>query len=111
MFQNQDEDFPEPPQVRRLRLLVSVLMVVLILGTLTIAATIVIRLGFGFGDAAGPVSAEDFALPKGEILSVGRGSGTVIFVLRDSDGAERLVAFDERTGEPAGATTITRRGS
>ena len=40
-----DEDLPEPPQVRRLRLLVSVLMVVMIGGMVVVAVTMVLRLG------------------------------------------------------------------
>lgn len=109
VFQRDDDDFPEPPQVRRLRLLVSSLMVVLILGVLTIAATIVIRVGFGIGEGGGPVTADRFSLPPGEIVAVGRGSGTVLFVLRDKAGDERLLVFDEETGEPAGAGAIVRR--
>jgi hypothetical protein len=108
--QHEDDDFPEPPRLRRLRWLVSGLTVALIVGVLAIAATIVIRLGFGIGEATGPVTAERFALPAGEIVSVGRGSGTVLFVLRLPDGAERLLVFDESTGEPAGASVIARDG-
>ncbi|MHA1528832.1 MAG: DUF6476 family protein, partial [Alphaproteobacteria bacterium] len=40
-----NEDLPEPPQVRRLRLLVSVLMVVLIGGMVVVAVALVLRLG------------------------------------------------------------------
>ena len=102
------DDIEEPPRLRRLRWLVTALTVVLILGVLAIAATIVMRLGLGLG-GAGPIVAERFALPSGmEIIAVGRGEGIVLFVLRAPDGAETLRAFDDRTGEPAGASAITR---
>lgn len=113
MVQNPDNDFQEPPQLRRLRWLVTGLTVVLMVGVLAIAATIVIRLGFGVGDALpiGPVRAERFVLPREtEIVAVGRGPGIVMFVLRGPDGTEALHVFDEETGEPAGRTVIAREG-
>lgn len=82
-------------------------MLVLMLGVLAIAATIVIRLGFGFG-GAGPVTADRFALPPGEIVAVGRGDGTVLFVLRDRGGTETLRVYDSTTGASAGESAITR---
>lgn len=87
------------------------LTAVLIVGVLAIAATIVIRLGFGVGEAfsGGPVRAERFALPAGaDIVAVGRGQGTVVFVLRGSDGEEALHVFDQASGEPESRTIITR---
>lgn len=111
MVQNPDEEFPEPPQLRRLRWLVTGLTVVLILGVLAIAGTIVIRLGFGVGEAvsAGPIRAERFVLPpEAEIVAVGRGPATVMFVLRGRDGAETLQVFDEATGAPVSLTVIAR---
>lgn len=107
VFQRDDDDFPEPPHLRRLRWLVIGLTVVLILGVLAIAATIVMRLGFGFG-GAGPVTAERFDLPPGEIVAVGRGEGTVLFVLRRPDGTETLRVYDARSGAPAGESAISR---
>jgi Family of unknown function (DUF6476) len=107
----QDDEFPEPSHLRRLRWLVTGLTVVLIVGVLAIAATIVIRLGFGVGEAfsGGPVRAERFALPAGaEIVAVGRGAGSVIFVLRAPDGAEALHVFDAASGEPESRSAITR---
>ena len=102
------DDFDEPPQLRRLRWLVTGLTVVLILGLLAIAATIVMRLGFGLG-GGGPIRAERFALPPdAEIVAVGRGEGTVLFVVRGPDGTEALRAFDDRTGKPMGASVIGR---
>jgi hypothetical protein len=113
MVQNRDDEVPEPPQLRRLRWLVTGLTVVLIVGVLAIAGTIVIRLGFGVGQAvsAGPIRAERFVLPpEAEIVAVGRGPGAVIFVLRQPDGAEVLQVFDEATGDPVSRTAIVREG-
>ena len=106
------EEFAEPAHLRRLRWLVTGLTVVLIVGVLAIAATIVIRLGFGFGEAfsGGPVRAAHFDLPAGaEIVAVGRGSGTVMFVLRAPEGTEALHVFDEASGAPESRSAITRQ--
>lgn len=115
MTHHADDDFEEPPHLRLLRRLVTGLIVVLILGVLAIAAAIVIRVGFGVGEGGseeapgGPVRAERFALPSGmDIVAVGRGAGTVLFVLRGSDGKERLYTFDDRTGKPTGESAIAR---
>lgn len=104
----EPEDEEEPPQVRRLRLLVMTLIVVLIVGFLVIVGTIVIRLGV-FGGDSGPVTAERFALPAGEIVATGQGQGTVLFVLRD-EGGERLLIYDAGTGALRSATPIERDG-
>ena len=87
------------------------LTAVLIVGVLAIAATIVIRLGFGVGEAfsGGPVRAERFVLPEAaEIVAVGRGQGTVLFVLRGPDGAEALHVFDAANGAPESRSAIAR---
>jgi hypothetical protein len=107
-----DDEFPEPAHLRRLRWLVTGLTVVLIVGVLAIAATIVIRLGLGIGEAVpgGPVRAERFELPAGaEIVAVGRGAGTVLFVLREPDGTEALHVFGDEGGAPESRSAITRR--
>jgi hypothetical protein len=107
-FHDEDE-FPEPPRLRRLRWLVTGLMVALIVGVLSIAATIVIRLGFLGGSELAPVTAPEFRLPEGhEVVAVGRGEGTVLFFLRAPDGTESLHAFDQQTGAPAGVSAVTR---
>ena len=105
-----DEDAEEPPHLRRLRRMVMALLVVLMLGIVTIAATIVIRLGFApeRGETAGPVMAEKFELPAGEIVSTGRGAGSVLFVLRSPDGAERLHVFDAGSGALLSTTELAR---
>lgn len=83
------------------------LMVVLMLAILTIAGTIVIRLGFGGG--AKPVDAASFALPAGEVVSLGRGEGTVMFLVRGEDGVERLHVFDADDGGAPMSTTVVER--
>ena len=83
-----------------------VLLVVLMLGILTIAATIVIRLGFG-GGAEG-VAADGLILPEGEIISTGQGDGTVLFVVRGEDEKEVLYVFDAQTGARLSDTKVDR---
>lgn len=110
-FQTEDDDFPEPPRLRRLRWLVSGLMVALIVGVLAIATTIVIRFGFLGGQEVVPLTASELRLPaSAEVVAVGRGEGTVLFLLRAPDGSETLHAFDRRTGAPAGVSAVTRDG-
>lgn len=112
MAQHRDDEYPEPSSLRRLRWLVTGLTVALIVGVLAIASTIVIRLGFGIGEASrdGPVRAERFALPAGaEIVAVGRGAGTVLFVLRGPAG-EGLHVFDDATGALESRSAIAREG-
>ena len=102
------EDEEEAPSVRRLRRLVMALMLVLMLSILTIAATIVIRLGFGGG--SGPVNAESLQVPPGELVGMGQGEGTVLFLIRDADGTERLHVFDDSDGgAPISSTIIERK--
>ncbi len=105
------EDLPEPPQVRRLRLLVSVLMVVLIGGMVVVAVTMVLRLGGlnGSDKAPAPVSAAGFSLPAGAaVVAVGRGPGEVLILTRDLAGAETLRIFDAGSGAEKSATPVTR---
>ena len=106
-----DEDLPEPPQVRRLRLLVTALTVVLIGGMVVVAVTMVLRLGAlgGSGSAPTPVRAAQFPLPQGaEVVSLGRGPNEVLILTRDAAGAETLRVFDAGSGAQISATPITR---
>jgi len=105
-----DDDLPEPPQVRRLRLLVSLLMVVLIGGMLVVVAVMVIRLGtVGSAPKLAPVTAEGLTLPAGaEVVAVGQGAGGVMFVTRDPQGAETLRVLDPASGAELSATPILR---
>lgn len=101
------EDEAEIPSLRRLRRMVMALLVVLMLAILTIAATIVIRLGFG--TTGGPVAARQFSLPQGEVVGIGQGEGTVLFLIRGDDGVERLHVFDaDRGGAPVSVSVVAR---
>jgi len=97
----------EPPQLRRLRLLVMSLGAVLIVGFVAMVATIVIRLGFGGEVPPAPVSADGFRLPPGKIVATGRGADSVMFVIEGAEG-ERLLVFDAATGERTGDAPIVR---
>ncbi|MEM7189211.1 MAG: DUF6476 family protein [Pseudomonadota bacterium] len=108
MTYSPDEDIPEPPALRRLRMMVMVLILVLILGIVTIAATIVIRLGFGVGEGDGSIAAPNFSLPDGKVISLGQGDGTALFLLRDVEGAEWLLVYDDETGTQLSRTPVTR---
>lgn len=108
------EELPEPPTLRRLRLLVSTLMVALILGILSVAAVLVIRLG-GIAPAAAPVpeltpiAADALRLPAGaEVQAIGRAGGEILVLSRDSDGVERLRAFDAESGAARSVTEVVR---
>jgi hypothetical protein len=112
-----DEDLPEPPQVRRLRLLVSSLMVVLIGGMVVVAVALVMKLGALDGpeialapdNTPAPVSATEFALPTGAaVVSVGRGPGEVLILTRDPADVETLRIFDADSGAEKSATPVTR---
>jgi hypothetical protein len=106
-----DEDLPEPPQVRRLRLLVSALMVVLIGGMVVVVVAMVLGLGaLNSPDIApAPVSATEFTLPEGAgVVSVGRGPGEVLIVTRDAVGTETLRVFDATSGVQKSASKIRR---
>lgn len=108
-----EDDTPEPAPVRRLRVLVTTLMIVLIGGMITVAGALVIRLGLTGGSggtaALAPVSAERLLLPEGaEIRALGRAPGEVLVVTRGPDGAERLHIFDAATGAARSRTPIER---
>ena len=110
--QRTDEDLPEPPQVRRLRRLVSLLMLVLIGGMLVVVAAMVIQLGAIEDQREAvlePVSAESFLLPDGaQIVTIGHAPGEVLMVTRAPDGEETVRVFDAMTGEEISATPVRR---
>ena len=108
-----DDEPPEPPRLRALRRMVAALTAVLILGVVTVAGALVIRIaapGHGGRPAAGPVSAERVALPEGEtITALGAGGGLIAVATRDAEGRERLRFFHADDGGSAGVVEIGRR--
>ena len=104
-----EDEAPEPAPVRRLRLMVSALIFVLIAGVVTVAATLVIRLGAIEPANAPPIAAERLRLPAGEmIVAMGQGGGRVLIATRDAEGVERLRAFDADSGAESSVTLIER---
>lgn len=106
-----DEDLPEPPQIRRLRLLVTSLMLVLIVGTVVVVVSLVMGLGALdlSGTAPTPVSAGQISLPAdAEAITLGRSPGEVLILTRDPAGIETLRVFDAVTGAETSATRVTR---
>jgi hypothetical protein len=106
----RDEDLPEPPQVRRLRLMVSALLVVLMAGMVVVVAAMVLKLG-ALGGAAklAPVTAERLMLPAGaEVVAVGQGGAGILVVTRDAAGTETLRVLDPASGAQVSATPISR---
>lgn len=109
MAYDPEEDVEEPPQVRRLRILVMALMVVLMLGIVTIAVTIVIRLGFAGEVTLPQVRADAIELPEGaEITALGQGAQGLLVSIRQADGRELLRVHDAATGALLQETVIQR---
>lgn len=101
-----DEDFPEPPRLRQLRLLVNALTATLILGVIAIVALLVIRLAPG---PALPLPPE-VRLPAGESArAVTFGDGWLAVVTVDGEGRERIRVLDRATGAPRAVTEIAPR--
>ena len=99
----------EPPQIRRLRVMVMVMLVVLMLGIVTIAATIVIRLGFGGEPSAQKLTADAIVLPKdATITALGHGPNGVLVTVRLQDGSETLRLHDAGSGNLVRETRIKR---
>lgn len=109
-YDPEEDAIPEPAPVRRLRLMVSALLFVLIAGVVTVVATLVIRLG-AVGPAPEPaaIAAGSLTLPAGEaITAIGQAGSTLLVTTRDEAGAERLRAFSAATGEALSETRIER---
>ena len=109
--QGDPDDLPEPPKIRALRRLVTALTLVLILGMITIAATLVLRISRTPASPTVAVAAERVVLPAGErVTASGVAEGMLMLVTRDAAGVERLRLYDSATGEPRQVVTIARAG-
>jgi hypothetical protein len=100
-----DEDFPEPPRLRRLRLLVTLLTATLIVGVIAIVALLVIRLSAL--SSPPPGLPPEVALPAGESArAVTLGDGWLAVVTVDAEGRERIRVLDGATGAERGVAEI-----
>lgn len=86
-------------------------MATLIIGVLTIAATLVIRIMMETGTpAVASIGADAVSIPAAEeIIAVGATQAALSIATRDEAGAERLRVFDPETGAEIGETLIRRR--
>ncbi len=102
------DEFPEPPRLRQLRRLVTLLTATLIVGILAIVALLVIRLAPLGHRVALP---ERVVVPAGESArAVTLGSDWVAVVTVDAAGHERIRVLDRQTGAPRAVTDITPGG-
>ncbi|MEM9047325.1 MAG: DUF6476 family protein [Pseudomonadota bacterium] len=98
MVQDPDEDLPEPPQLRLLRRLVTVLIAVFILAVITIVVLLVIRLfqlpqPVVVGLPAGIVVPQDEA-----VEAVTRAKAWIIVLTRSDTGAMQVRLYDAESG-------------
>jgi hypothetical protein len=95
---DSDDDLAEPPQLRRFRRLVSLLMVVMMLGILGITAALIWKLTRADSPGLAPPIAADIAIPSGfEVLSVSRAGSRLYLLLEDADSGERFI--EERSAK------------
>jgi hypothetical protein len=99
-----DDDFPEPPRLRRLRRLVTLLTATLIVGVIATVGLLVIRLS---ALAPAPALPPEIALPAGEqARAVTLGEGWLAVVTVDGAGRERIRLLDAATGAERAVTEI-----
>jgi hypothetical protein len=103
-----EEDFPEPPRLRRLRRMVMGLTAALILGILVIAGALVWRIAT---DRSGPaITAAEIVLPEGlEIIAIGGDGALLLVTTRAPDGRERIHAFAKSDGALVSEVDVARR--
>lgn len=98
------DDIPEPPRLRQLRRLVVALTVTLIVGVITIALALVIRLA---RPDPLPELPTGITLPAGETArAVTFGTGWVAVVTADAAGVERIRVLDSATGVIRAVTEV-----
>ncbi|HET9069931.1 MAG TPA: DUF6476 family protein [Amaricoccus sp.] len=98
---------PEPPGLRRLRRLVTLLTATLIVGMATIVGLLAVRLT-STGDA--PALPATITLPPGERAgAVTFGSDWLAVVTVDGSGRERIRILDRATGAERGMAEVTPR--
>lgn len=92
--------------------MVLLLTATLIIGVLTIAVTLVIRIMMEEPRASRPaaITAAEITLPEGEaITAVGATPNALSVATRDGAGAERIRVFHPETGAELSVTGVERR--
>ena len=103
-----DEEFPEPPRLKALRLMVMALLGVMMVGIAVIAITIAMKLG-SFGAAPAAVEAEAIPLPADFAVEVLGGEGpNLLLIGRDPSGAELLLVIRKADGAELSRTPVER---
>jgi hypothetical protein len=105
-----EDDIPEPPRLRALRLAVMFLTVSAAVAILAIAAALVIRVTTPApGFDASSVRTDAVAAPPGEdIVAAGGAAGAIILVTRDTQGVERLRFYDAADGTARRVVVVDR---
>lgn len=92
-----NDDAPEPPRLRALRQLVTILTATMILGLVTIIGLIVITLT---RTPTGTALPSHITIPAGESAQAfTQGTNWIAVVTRDTAGAERIRILDPGTGD------------
>lgn len=100
-LRDDEDELPEPPRLRALRRLVSLLTMTAILGVAVVAGTLAIRLSKPLTPPLDldALTARRLVAPEGEaIVAAGTGPGVVILATRDGAGVERLRFYDAGDG-------------
>lgn len=98
-----DEPPPEDPRLRPIRRLVTLLLAVLVLGSTTVVAALVLMIS----DLRGGTEPTVVGVRAGErLVGAELGDGRIVLMLEGSDGGARALAFDAETLSPLGTITI-----
>lgn len=101
-----DQEIPEPPRIRALRRLVTVLTATMILGLLTIIVLVVITLTRFSPSMPLP---ENITLSAGETAqAITKGKSWFALVTIDGNQTERIRIFDAKTAEEIQSVTIEK---
>ena len=91
-LRDQEDEAIEPPQIRRFRRLVSLLMVVMMVGILAIAAALVWRLTQSEDRPVSVAVAGEIAVDEGwQVVSVSRAGTTLYLLVEDVETGERMI--------------------
>ena len=91
-LRDQEDEAIEPPQIRRFRRLVSLLMVVMMVGILAIAAALVWRLTQSEDRPVSVAVAREIAVDEGwQVVSVSRAGVILYLLVENAETGERMI--------------------